>query len=105
MERDGERVTYYRLEVVARMCGFTPSGLRRLERAGLVCPARRVGNTYLYGEREVVLLRKIRRLRADLGVNLAGVAVILRLTEELAEARAAARQAQVKRPQPAESEE
>lgn len=89
MAPDAEGATYYRLEVVARLSGLSPSCVRRLERVGLIRPARQIGADALYGEREVIRLRRIRRLTRHLGVNLAGVAIILRLTEELAALRKA----------------
>lgn len=89
MDREEPSLTYYRLEVAARLAGLSPSRLRRLEAQGLVRPARMVGTRRLFGEVEVARLRRIRRLTDDLGVNLAGVEVILRLVEDLAAARAA----------------
>lgn len=86
-EHVAETVSYYRLEVVARLAGLTPGRVRRLEEAGLLEPVQVCGRVRLYSEREVARLRKIRRLTRDLGINLAGVAVILRLTEELEDLR------------------
>ena len=97
MDDDAQVVSYYRLEMVAQMTGLTPARVRRLEQAGLVQPARVAGGARLYSDREVARLRRIRRLTQDLGINLAGVAVILRLTEELAELRLAERQRQGQR--------
>jgi MerR family transcriptional regulator/heat shock protein HspR len=57
--------------------------VRRLVRAGLVRPPIVERGQPLFGEVELARLRKIRRLTTDLGVNLAGVEVILRLTDKL----------------------
>ena len=81
MERT--EVTYFRREVAARLSGLSRERLRRLERSGLIRPARQQGPVRLYGAPELARLRKIRRLMDDLGVNLAGVEVILRLAEEV----------------------
>lgn len=74
----------YRAEVVSRLLRVSPATLRRYERHGLVQP-RRVGRTSLYSDVELRQLRRIRRLTVDLGVNLAGTAIILRLVERLEE--------------------
>ena len=88
MTEEGHYSTYYRLEVAANLAGIHPSRVRRLLRAGLVSSPTMAGGRYLFGDAEVARLRKIRRLTVDLGINLAGVEVILRLTEELASLRA-----------------
>ena len=59
-----------------------PQTLRMYERVGLVTP-KRVGKNRLYSERDIERLRQIQRLTQDLGVNLAGVEVILGLLERI----------------------
>lgn len=59
-----------------------PQTLRMYERLGLVAP-RRVGKNRLYSERDIERLRQIQRLTQDMGVNLAGVEVILGLLEKI----------------------
>lgn len=59
-----------------------PQTLRMYERVGLVTP-KRVGKNRLYSERDIERLRQIQRLTQDLGVNLAGVEVILGLLERV----------------------
>jgi len=59
-----------------------PQTLRMYERLGLVQP-RRVGKNRLYSERDIERIRQIQRLTRDMGVNLAGVEVILGLLERL----------------------
>jgi MerR family transcriptional regulator/heat shock protein HspR len=70
----------YTISVVARMVDLHPQTLRNYEDYGLVVPQRSPGNIRLYTERDVERLLKIVRLTNDLGVNLAGVEVILNLT-------------------------
>jgi MerR family transcriptional regulator/heat shock protein HspR len=59
--------------------------LRSYERIGLVVPSRSQGRIRLYSRRDIDRLRQIRRLMDDLGVNLAGVEVIMNLTSRIAE--------------------
>lgn len=69
----------FAISVVARMIGVHQQTLRSYERVGLVQPARSSGNTRLYSQRDVERLKQVLRLMEDLGVNLAGVDVILRM--------------------------
>ena len=85
-ERTEVRVEY-RAEVVCELLRLTPATLRRYERHGLVAP-RRAGRERVYDEAALQRLRRLRRLTDDLGVNLAGAEIILRLVDELAELRA-----------------
>src|SRR5581483_1594308 len=71
------------ISVAARLVEMHPQTLRYYERAGLVKPTRSSGRIRLYSQRDIQRLRKIARLVDDLGVNLAGVEVILNLTEKL----------------------
>jgi len=73
----------YVISVAARMVDLHPQTLRYYERVGLVVPARSPGNVRLYSQNDIERLRKICRLTNDLGVNLASVEVILRLTESI----------------------
>ncbi len=77
----------YVISVAARLVHMHPQTLRYYERAGLINPNRSRGRIRLYSQRDIDRLRKIARLTDDLGVNLAGVEVILRLTESLEQAR------------------
>jgi MerR family transcriptional regulator/heat shock protein HspR len=73
----------YLISVAARMCGLHPQTLRLYERLGLIHP-HRVGNSKrLYSEADIARLRRIQHLTQHLGVNLAGVEVILRLLERM----------------------
>ena len=77
----------YIISIVAKMVDVHPQTLRHYERLGLVKPARSPGNVRLYSQRDVDQLRKICRLMGDLEVNLAGVDVILNLTQRMEEMR------------------
>lgn len=74
----------YVISVVARMVGVHAQTLRYYERAGLVEPHRSRGNIRLYSIKDVNRLRQVKSMMDDLGVNLAGVEVILRMAERLA---------------------
>ncbi len=73
----------YTIGIVARMVDLHPQTLRNYEQMGLVKPQRSDGNIRLYSEREVERLRKINRLTQELGINLAGVEVILRMSDQI----------------------
>ena len=88
MIHDRTRQSYCSVVVAARLAGMSSGRVRRLLRLGLIdAPLTDERGTPLFGASEVARLRKIRRLTADLGVNLAGVEIILRLTDELANRR------------------
>jgi MerR family transcriptional regulator/heat shock protein HspR len=73
----------FAISIVARMVGLHQQTLRSYERMGLVRPARSPGNTRLYSQRDVDRLLQVLRLVNDLGVNLAGVDVILRMNRQI----------------------
>ena len=73
----------YSISVAARLVDLHPQTLRNYEEEGLVVPERSEGGFRLYSARDVERLSKIGRLTNDLGVNLAGVHVILNLTEQI----------------------
>ena len=75
----------YVISVAARMVGVHTHTLRYYERIGIISPHRSQGNIRLYSERDVDLLRRVKTLMDDLGVNLAGIEVILRMTRRLTE--------------------
>ena len=75
----------YVISVAARMLGVHAQTLRYYERAGMVEPSRSAGNRRLYSTEDIDRLRRIKTLIDDLGVNLAGVEVILRMGERMAE--------------------
>jgi len=75
----------YVISVVARILGVHAQTLRYYEKVGLIEPSRSMGRVRLYSNRDLERLRQVRTLMNDLGVNLAGVEVILRLTERITE--------------------
>lgn len=74
----------YVISVVARILGVHAQTLRYYEKVGLIEPSRSRGRVRLYSNRDIERLRQVRTLMNDLGVNLAGVEVILRLSERIA---------------------
>ncbi len=75
----------YMISVVAEMFAIHPQTLRAYEREGLLRPARTDGNTRLYSEEDLERIELILRLTKDLGINLAGVEVILNMRERMSE--------------------
>jgi MerR family transcriptional regulator/heat shock protein HspR len=73
----------YMISVAAELVGMQPQTLRMYEAKGLVRPQRTPGNTRLYSEADLARLRLIQTLKAELGINLAGVEIVLRLEDEL----------------------
>jgi MerR family transcriptional regulator/heat shock protein HspR len=74
------------ISVAARILGVQTQTLRYYERLGLIDPSRTGGNQRVYSRRDVERVRRIRSLMEDLGVNLAGVEVVMRLLNRLREA-------------------
>ena len=78
----------YMISIAADLVGMHPQTLRIYENKGLINPKRTRGNTRLYSEADLERLRLIQRLTTELGLNLAGVEVVLRLEDELRKAHA-----------------
>lgn len=76
----GERFT---ISVVAEMFEIHPQTLRMYEREGLIAPSRSSGKTRLYSREDIERLEVILTLTREMGVNLAGVDVIMELREKL----------------------
>ena len=75
----------YVISVAARIVGIETHTLRYYERIGLVQPYRSKGNIRYYSEADVERLRHIKTLMSDLGINLAGIEVVIRMAERMAE--------------------
>ena len=75
----------YVISVAARILGMHAQTLRYYERVGLITPSRTQGNIRLYSESDLNRLRKVKELMDDLGVNLAGAEVILRMRQRIHE--------------------
>ena len=88
MAQRGRRRKHVMISVVAERYNIHPQTLRLYEREGLLQPTRSKGNTRLYDDESLERLEAILTLTRDMGVNLAGVEVILRLREQLGELQA-----------------
>jgi MerR family transcriptional regulator/heat shock protein HspR len=75
----------YMISAVAEMHQVHPQTLRLYERVGLLKPSRSEGNTRLYTESDLERLDVILNLTRDMGVNLAGIEIILNMREKMAE--------------------
>lgn len=73
----------YLISIVAKILDIHPQTLRQYERENLVIPSRSNGRIRLYSQRDIDKIKLILRLTRDLGVNLAGVDIILRLKENV----------------------
>jgi MerR family transcriptional regulator/heat shock protein HspR len=86
--RDGSRRPHedeplFVISVAARMVGMHAQSLRHYERLGLVRPSRSQGRVRLYSQADIERLRHIQRLVNDLGLNLAGAEVVMRMNERI----------------------
>ncbi len=79
------KIAGYMISLVAETYGIHPQTLRLYERQGLLRPSRSQGNTRLYTPEDLQRLEVILNLTRDLGVNLAGVEIILSMRERLEE--------------------
>ena len=73
----------YLISIVAKILEIHPQTLRQYERENLICPSRTNGRIRLYSQRDIDRIKLILRLTRELGVNLAGVDIILRLKENV----------------------
>jgi MerR family transcriptional regulator/heat shock protein HspR len=88
MKKKKEPKDYYHISSVSRMYNIHPQTLRLYEREGLLTPSRSEGNTRLYTENDLKRLEFILSLTRDLGVNLAGVEVILNMRQKMEQVEA-----------------
>ena len=84
----GKDEPLYQIGVAARLVDCHPQTLRTYERQGLLEPVRAHGKVRLYSDRDIERVRQIKRLTQELGVNLAGVEVVLNLLEQMEELHA-----------------
>lgn len=73
----------YQISVVAELLGIHPQTLRHYEREGLIVPSRTSGKIRVYSKKDVEDLRLVMRLTRELGVNLAGVDLVLQLKHQV----------------------
>src|SRR5216110_497069 len=78
-----QRKAAYMISAVAEQYQLHPQTLRLYEREGLLKPSRSEGNTRLYTQEDLERLEVILKLTRDLGVNLAGVEIILNMREKM----------------------
>ena len=75
----------YVISIAARMLSVQAHTLRYYEKVGIIEPFRSRGNIRLYSDKDVAYLRRVKTLMGDLGINLAGIEVILRMTQRMSE--------------------
>ncbi len=75
----------YVISIAARILGIQTHTLRYYEKIGIMEPSRSRGNIRLYSDRDIAHLRRAKTLMDDLGVNLAGAEVILRMAQRMTE--------------------
>ncbi len=80
-----KKVKTYTISAVAELYDIHPQTLRLYEREGLLTPSRSIGNTRLYEDSDLERLEIILSLTRDLGVNLAGVEIILNMRAKMDE--------------------
>lgn len=78
-----EQIGYFAISVAARMLGVHAQTLRSYERQGLLTPSRTKGRIRLYSVEDIRRAQQVRRLIEELGLNIAGVEIILRLTDRI----------------------
>ncbi|HET6453741.1 MAG TPA: helix-turn-helix transcriptional regulator [Armatimonadota bacterium] len=85
-QRDKNEAVYM-ISIAAKLCEVHPQTLRMYERVGLIRPQRVSRKNRMYSDADIERLRRIQHLTHDMGVNLAGVDVILRLLEQMEDMR------------------
>ncbi len=75
----------YVISIAARMLNIQTHTLRYYEKVGIIEPSRSRGNIRLYSERNIAYLKQLKTLMNDLGINLAGAEVILRMGQHITE--------------------
>ncbi len=85
MANSNEGEPRYVISIAARMVGVQVHTLRYYEKAGMIKPSRSQGNIRLYSNRDVSLLRQMKSLMDNLGINLAGTEVIMRMAQRVQE--------------------
>jgi len=83
MKSNKEPKKYYHISSVAKMYDIHPQTLRLYEREGLLTPSRSEGNTRLYSEEDLKQLEFILNLSRELGVNLAGIEVVMNMKRKI----------------------
>ncbi len=84
----------YVISVAARMLEIQTHTLRYYEKVGIIEPRRSRGNIRLYSDRDIAILKRVKSLVDDMGINLPGVEVILRMVQQVTELQNELEQAQ-----------
>jgi MerR family transcriptional regulator/heat shock protein HspR len=84
----------YVISVAARMLDVQTHTLRYYEKVGVISPRRSRGNVRLYSDRDIALLQRVKALVDDMGINLPGVEVILRMMQHVDELQSELEKAQ-----------
>ncbi|MBI2848418.1 MAG: MerR family transcriptional regulator [Chloroflexi bacterium] len=82
-----EETPRYIISIAASMVGVRTHTLRYYEKIGIMEPSRSRGKIRLYSDRDVARIRRVKTLMEDLGVNLAGAEIILRMAQQMKELR------------------
>ncbi len=75
----------YVISIAAKMLGVQTYTLRYYERIGVIEPSRSEGRIRLYSDRDIALIKRLKSLMDDLGINLTGAEVILRMAQRMTE--------------------
>ena len=75
----------YVISVAAKILGIRTYTLRYYEKIGIIEPRRSEGNIRLYSDSDITRLKQVKTLMEDLGINLAGAEVILRMAQRVTE--------------------
>ena len=88
-----EREPRYVISIAAKMLDIQTYTLRYYERVGIIEPSRSRGNVRLYSDQDIALLRRVKSLVDDMGINLPGVEVILKMMQRVGELQSELEQA------------
>ena len=94
MNRENDTEPRYVISVAARILDVHTHTLRYYERVGIIEPRRSQGNVRLYSDQDIALLKRVKTLVDDMGINLPGVEVILRMIQHMGELQNELEQAQ-----------
>lgn len=83
MKENKKNIPLFTISIVAKFLDIHPQTLRMYERLGLICPSRSDGQTRLYSEEDIEKVKKIKHFTQDMGVNLAGVEIILKMLDRM----------------------
>jgi MerR family transcriptional regulator/heat shock protein HspR len=93
-KENNEMEPRYVISVAARMLEMQTYTLRYYERVGIIEPRRSQGNVRLYSDQDIALIKRVKTMGEDLGINLPGVEVILRMIQHVDELQNELEQAQ-----------